>query len=591
MKRTWMVRLVVVIAALVLLPMPSPAAETANGCLACHENGKKMAELGFGHFTVTQKEVEAQSGMQADCHQCHLGNPEAADKQQAHKGLARLLVVGKKGLTADVDTPRSYPLQFGSNQMNKIYLATDKDGKKVRDPRVAAISWHDKRTDTLSQDFDTLEKTCGACHPQQFAEFGKSAMGSNSKQKQYQSWTDQSRGPHDCGVWFDGNYDRIQANTGVTMPKQGHMVSQKACNTCHVGCLDCHYDPQPKNPGKPSMGSHRFVKTPPSLSCYGNGRTSICHAGPEDRRRGAGYYGGSFSFPEGNEPDVHLKAKVGCLDCHESSKSDKSLGHGTVKRQAEGSCLRCHQKAVQSHAASLHKRLSCEACHIQRVAGYQGTYWGPGKMAGAETTFFKFKAYYGIMPEPILIRDQKGRWIPVKPFPMAAMNQIASPFTAGLHWRFPADLPDSQRTDDAWGYTGLHGGMPDNNQALTWLQIDKMSHKLGKARSCDSCHGDLDGRQLQEVTWEYEDPGAAPFKGSQRVIADRTGLYVRDIKALDKIELEQGYKLSAFAPWIYLKDVWQIPGDFSLPKLKDRGYYRKVQGDLLGARQSGLLHR
>ncbi len=584
-------RIIALTVALALLPVLALAAEAANGCLACHGDGVKMAKLGFAHFAVTQKEVEAQSGMQADCNQCHLGNPDAADKEKAHQGLARLLVVRKKGLAADLATPRAYPLQYGSNPMNKLYVATDRDGKKTRDADVAAVSWHDKRTDTLTQDFAVLRKTCGACHPQQFEEFSKSAMGTNEKQMQYKGWTDGKRGPHNCGAWFDGNFDLMQANTGLPMSKQGQAINQKACNTCHVGCLDCHFDPQPKHPGDPSLGSHTFVKTPSSMSCYGNGRASICHAGPEDRRRGAGYFGGSFSFPEGNEPDVHLKAKVGCLDCHESTKTDKSLGHGTIKRQARDSCARCHQKAVQSHAASAHKRLSCEACHIQKVAGYQGTYWGPGKIAGAETSFFKFKAYYGIMPEPILIRDQKGRWIPVKPFPMAVMNQLASPFAKGLHWRFPADLPDLQRTDDAWGYTGLHGGMPENNQALTWLQIDKMSHKLGKARSCDSCHGDADGRQLQNVTWEYGDPGAAPFNGSHRVIADRTGLYVRDIKALDQIVLEKGYKLSAFAPWIYLKDVWQIKGDFSLPRLKDRAAYEKMQRDPAAAREAGLTHK
>jgi hypothetical protein len=576
--------------AIAMVPISAPAAETTGSCRACHENGRKMTELGFPGFTVTQQEVQTQSRMPADCHECHLGNPEAADKERAHQGLARLLVVRKKGLTADVSTPRKYPLEYGSNQMNKLYVATDKDGKKTKDADVVALSWHDKRTDTLSQDFGTLKKTCGSCHPQEFEQFSKSTMGTNGKQRQYKGWTDPQRGPHNCGAWFEGNFDSMQANTTLPMSKESHLINQKACNTCHVGCLDCHFDPQPRTPGNPTLGSHTFVKTPPALSCYGDGRASICHAGPEDRRRGAGYFGGSFSFPEGNEPDVHLKARVGCLDCHDSTKSDKSLGHAMVKRQADGSCRRCHEKAVQSHAASAHKNLSCEACHVQKVAGYQGTYWGPGKIAGSDTAFFKFKAYYGIMPEPILIRDQKGRWIPVKPFPMAVLNQKASPFEPGLHWRFPAGLPDLQRTDDAWGYTGLHGGLPENNQALTWLQIDKMSHKLGKARSCDSCHAELDGRQVQRVTWEYGDPGAAPFNGSHTVIADRQGLRIRDIKALDKIELEKGYQLSAFAPWIYLKDVWQIQGDFSLPPVKDRAAYQRMKDDSTRARKSGLLH-
>jgi hypothetical protein len=332
------------------------------------------------------------------------------------------------------------------------------------------------------------------------------------------------------------------------------------------------------------------VKTPPSESCYGNGRASICHAGPEDRRRGAGYFGGSFSFPEGNAPDVHLKAKVGCLDCHESTRTNASIGHAMVRRQAQDSCVRCHAEAVKSHAASLHKNLSCEACHIQQVAGYQGTYWGPGELAGAATPYFKFKAYYGYMPEPILIKDQKGRWIPVKPFPMAVMNQKDTSFKPGLHWRFPGDLPDLRRTDDAWAFVGLFDGLPDNNKALLWLQMDKMSHKLGTSRTCDSCHDDLQGVQRRQVTWEYDDPGAEPFTGSHTLVADRTGLFIRDMRS-ENIRPEAGYSLSAFAPWVYLKDKWQVKGDFSLPPLRDRKGYEAVRGSIEAARKAGALHR
>jgi hypothetical protein len=559
-----------------------------DGCRNCHENRQTMEALGYGHFTVTQQEVEAQSGMQASCVGCHLGDPTAAGKEKAHQGLARLLVTRKKGM-ATAGAPRVSPLEFGTSPIDRIFLNTVKDGKQVKDSSVIAISWHDKNSQTLTQDFDVMRKTCGACHEQEFAEFSKSTMARNAKQSQYKSWIDDKRGPHNCGAWFDGNFDRIQGNTAVAMTQAGNALNQKACNTCHVGCLDCHFNPQPKSAADLRMGSHSFSKTPPALSCYGNGRASICHAGPEDRRRGAGYFGGVFSFPEGNDPDVHVKAKVVCLDCHESSKQNKAIGHAMVKRQATASCLRCHAAAVQSHLTSLHKNLACESCHIQSVAGYQGTYWGPGNIAGAATPFFKFKAYYGIMPEPILIRDQKGRWIPVKPFPMAVMNQKEAPFSPGLHWRYSADLPDLQRTDDAWAYVGLLGGLPENNKALLWIQMDKMSHKLGKSRSCDSCHGSSDGSQRQAVTWEYSDPGALPFSGGHSVVGDKTGLYIRDMRS-EKIEPEQGYPISAFAPWVYLKDKWQVRGDFSIPVIRDRKAYEAMKGDSESGRGSGVLH-
>ena len=235
-----------------------------NSCLSCHENQRKMKELGFPHFVVTQKEVQAQTRMPADCNQCHLGNPEASSKEAAHKGLARLQLVRKKGLTADTTTPRKFPLEYGTDQSNRLQIVTERDGKKVGDASVAAIQWHDKTADMLTQNFETMQKTCGSCHPQEFEEFSHSAMATNAKQSQYKGWTDPKRGPHNCGPWFDGNFDVMQANTVVPMAKGSHKVNQKACNTCHVGCLDCHFNPQPKSLKDQSVGAHSFAKTPPS---------------------------------------------------------------------------------------------------------------------------------------------------------------------------------------------------------------------------------------------------------------------------------------------------------------------------------------
>lgn len=570
-----------------VVPAIALAAEMTDSCRECHGNAQKMQELGYPHFTVTQQEVEQQSGMPASCPDCHLGNPVKDAKEQAHQGMGRLLLVKKKGLRAETDE-RKLPLEISANPMQKFKYQVAKDGKKVVDPSVATILYQDKRLDTLSQDFTTMEKTCGACHAKEFAEFLKSNMARNSKQSQYQSWTDKERGPHNCGVWFDGNYDRIAADSALPFSKETNALNQRACNSCHTGCLDCHYDPMKKDPADPKKGMHTFNRTPSPESCYGGGRGSLCHAGPEDRRRGAGYFGGSFSHPEGMEPDVHLNKKVGCLGCHDSTRDSKTLGHGSIKRQAR--CDKCHEKAVKTHAGSAHRKLSCEACHIRNVAGYQATFWGPGKLAGAATPFFKYKEYYGVMQEPILIRDQKGRWIPVKPFPNAALNQKSSDLTPGLHWRFSKKLPDLERTDDAWGYVGLVEGMPENNKALLWIQMDKMSHKYGKSRTCDSCHAMKTGEQRQEVRWDFSDAGAQLFKGSHTVLADKQGLFIKNMQADEKITVIEGYKLSSFAPWVYLKDKWFIKGDFSLPPIKDRKKYEKIKGDTAEAMKNGVLH-
>ncbi|KAB0667536.1 cytochrome C [Oryzomonas japonica] len=579
------IRLVFMFCICILAPV---IAWPLDSCRECHEDGQTMKKLGYPGFTVTQGEVETQSGMPATCSDCHRGNPSARVPGEAHRGMGRLMPVARKGF-AVMTSPRSYPLEFGTNPAARLIISTDKEGKKVRDASVTAILYHDKRGDTLSQNFAMMEQSCGSCHRREFAEFSRSTMAQNGKQSQYKGWLDEQRGPHNCGPWFEGNVTAMRGATAQSFSDQAAALGQKSCSVCHVGCLDCHYAPQPRSGTDPTKGMHTFVKTPSPESCYGNGRSSVCHAGPEDRRRGAGYFGGSFSFPEGGTPDVHVAAKVGCLDCHESTKSNPAIGHAMVRRQAQDSCARCHGEIVRNHAASLHKNLTCEACHIRNVGGYQGTYWGPGKLAGAATPYFKFKAYYGIMAEPFLIKDQKGRWIPVKPFPMAVMNQTSSPFKPGLHWRFPADLPDLKRTDDAWAYVGLFDGLPENNKALLWIQLDKMSHKYGPGRGCDSCHGDPQGRQRQQVAWEYGDPGALPFNGSHEVVADKSGLFIRAIRS-EKIELEPGYTLSALAPWVYLKDAWQVKGDFSLPPLRDRKGYAALKSVPKGPGKQHIIH-
>lgn len=566
---------------------PAPPAPV-SGCAGCHGSASAMKELGYPHFTVTSHDVRAQTGMPAGCHLCHGGSPEAREKDKAHAGMGRLVAVRKKGLTGET-VERKHPLSLGSNPMERIRLMTDRSGATVPDQSVSIILWHDKRTDNLSQDFGRMERSCGTCHARQFAEFTRSTMARNGKQSAYRTWTDRERGPHNCGVWFGDNHEAIAANTAVPFDRATNALNQRQCNTCHVGCLDCHYDPQPSDPADPKNGMHTFRRTPRPESCYGGGRGQTCHAGPEERRRGAGYFGGVYANPEGATPDVHLQAKVACLDCHESSRDRKGLTHAMVKRQA--TCNRCHEAIVASHGTSIHRTLTCEACHVRNVGGYQGTFWGPGILGGMQTPFFKYKEYYGIMEDPILIRDQRGRWIPVKPYPMAVMNVKDAGLKPGLHWRWPATLPDLERTDDAYGYVGLVGGLPENNKALLWIQMDKASHKHGKPRPCDSCHGSADGVQRREVNWEFTDAGALPFSGSHMVVAGAKGLSLRNITTTEQIEPSAGTAISSFAPWFYLKDAWTIPGDFSLPAVGDRSRYERLRDSRDEARKAGIIHR
>jgi len=95
---------------------------------------------------------------------------------------------------------------------------------------------------------------------------------------------------------------------------------------------------------------------------------------------------------------------------------------------------------------------------------------------------------------------------------------------------------------------------------------------------------------LRKVTWEYSDPGAMPFNGSHQVRADSRGLFIENIRS-EPIQTEKDFKLSAFAPWIYLGDSWRIQGDFSIPLLKERKLYDQVNREPALGRTRGVVHR
>lgn len=123
---------------------------------------------------------------------------------------------------------------------------------------------------------------------------------------------------------------------------------------------------------------------------------------------------------------------------------------------------------------------------------------------------------------------------------------------------------------------GLLSGLPENDYALAWIQMDKLSHKYGKARSCESCHTS-EGQQIQHVSWKYADAGAEPFEGKHTVVANKDGLFIKDMQATTEIKVKEGWKIEDFAPWYYLKDKWQVKGNFSLPPIKNKSLYKKEQ--------------
>lgn len=303
-------------------------------------------------------------------------------------------------------------------------------------------------------------------------------------------------------------------------------------------------------------------RVPPSTNCMGGGRsTFVCHAGTMDRRRGDSYLGKEFSQPPGLPDDVHVQKKLACVDCHLTGEG----GMGHIERKA--TCQDCHIEVEESIAAGVHKNVSCEACHVQVLGGYEMTSWGPGEVLGKRNPFKKYSLYYGPQQPPLLIKDQRGKWIPVKVWPNSApylKDTIAS--KPGLIWRWP-----NGETQDAYALLGTFSFPGGNNNYLAWLQVEQAAHPLGKSRACESCHGSE--TQVANVTWEfYDSQGAEPFTGGQKVVADRKMLRVKDIRATSKITLMEGGQTRDFAAWLHLGDIWKTRGDFLIPKADPEKY-------------------
>lgn len=290
----------------------------------------------------------------------------------------------------------------------------------------------------------------------------------------------------------------------------------------------------------------------------------MCHAGTMERRRGDSYLGKEFSEPSGLPEDVHVKKKLECVDCHQTGPG----GMGHIERKA--TCQDCHIEVEQAMAVSVHKNVSCEACHVKVLGGYEMTSWGPGMIESKPNPFKKYSLYYGPQEPPILIKNQKGIWMPTKIWPNS-VGGIKATIGAkpGLTFRWPKG-----ETHDAYALLGTFTFLGGNNNYLAWIQVEQVAHPLGKSRTCRSCHDSTE--QIARVTWRYFDAqGAEPFTGSQKVVAGKNGLHVKDIKATSKIELMGGGKIENFAAWLRLGDIWRTSGDFSIPK-SDPAKYRDL---------------
>lgn len=544
-------------------------------CLKCHSDVEKMTKLGYPALVVTQEDVEKQSKHKnVRCQRCHLGNPRATDVEIAHEGMPRVIFVSHNGeaLTRKDLNFKDALLPTGEDQIRKM-LPKTKDAEVH--PEVRNVLWHDRDRDSFNFDPKIAQRTCGSrgCHPEELKQFKTTVMGTNFRQRTMRSWLN-PYGPHNCGPSFADlppievlknrgfdftNTKQIQAEINLPFSHQQAKDKQRFCNVCHTGCIDCHYEPDRK------AGVHNITKRPSSQSCGGYGRgTSICHPGAMQSRRGETYIGGDYSIPTGMEADTHFKKDIHCVDCHHTGKR----GMGDMVRMA--GCQDCHVEIEEAHSRSIHKNMDCATCHLQELRGYQLTVWGRGIVAQRQNPFKKYSLYYGIQRPPIIMKDQKGKWMPIKVMPHTLTNfaKDLEPSDA-IKFRWPQG-----QTKDAYYIIGTFK-TPSNNRNLLWMELQQASHPFQKARDCDSCH--REGQQMVS-TWEYMDSQGVerPFRGSYRVIADEKSLRVVDLRHTSPIVPSKGYSLDDFASWVYFKDKWVVPGDFSIKAERDE-YTRYLQ--------------
>ena len=573
LARPWVVVLLVAQAVLLIyIAAYYHGSETSEGCLYCHADKARMEKEGYPQFYMTREQVERESRMPGvTCRDCHLGNGKSRDADEAHSGMPRMMVLDSYANPMKRKGLMDSSMPSGGDRMYAVFPKVEEEGELYPDPDAFTVLWHDRDPKTLGYDMDIAMKTCGrkGCHTAEVLQFDKTDMGGNVRQRSMRHWTD-AHGPNNCGPsladlpadagskagYSPANYEIVRDSLSCPSTYEQATDRQRYCNVCHSGCMDCHYNPNPKD------GVHSFTRRVPSTNCSGGGRgTGMCHAGTMERRRGDTYLGLEFSQPPGMPADPHYKAGLECVDCHETGEK----GMGDIQRKVD--CAGCHYFITQAHEKGVHKGLRCQACHVNALGGYEMTVWGKGNVRGKESPFKKYSLYYGVMERPILVKDYEGKYTPYKIWPNIATNIKGDmPKKEGIQFRW-----SKGETRDAYAQLGTYGGMPGANKALAWMQLDAVGHPLAKSRTCGSCHEDTVQRAHED--WEYlYYTGSEPFTGEQDVVADKDGLRVVNIRKTSRMKLVGDAEIWDFAAWVYLKDIWDVKGDFSIPKADERKY-------------------
>ena len=567
-----------------------------QGCITCHGDSEKMAALGHPHFTMTLPGVSTQTGMPAQCVDCHLGNPSASEKEKAHEGLFTVRAIQDRTWASFTRSMMKSPESDmwrtleprGNNRADALMPKLSYNNVIRNNPEYKLIIWHDRNVETLAFNPVIAEKTCGKCHAEIVRKFAGSPMGGGKgahTQSQYVTWTGLA-GPQSCGLWNAGlagreqaafsteNIDLYNRHSTMKLNEKTAFDNQRRCNQCHVGCLDCHYSPKKKDQDAPRKGPHTFVKKPDPVTCYGGGKSFSCHAGPLERRRGDGYIRAEFTqaSDEGKKilqgmPDIHMQKGVYCVDCHEPNR--KSGLHADLQRQVD--CAKCHAGIAAAHKKGAHRKVDCASCHTAIIGGYAFNFWSAVGPKGKENPITRIQDYLvGAVP-PLIVKNPRGMWISVHVVPHTAGNIKTDEvsLSSKLLFRNRPDVTIDRLyfSNDSYAITGLVRNLDDkDHDTMAWLNVDRVTHATGKSRSCGSCH-DSTSQTITTPYSEgsYKDVGA----GTYTVVADEKSLRVVFPPGTEAEPLPDGLKK--------LSNMWILKGDFSIPKVGARKHFEEME--------------
>ncbi len=572
-----------------------PPAVGADSCSDCHGNKAKMTGLGHPEFVFSAEDAARQTRMPGVlCADCHRGDPAAHDSKDAHKDILTVRAVRQRTFEAvtrtamDTQDRQGWTVlePRGDRRYTRLMPKRAHDGKVTENPGYRAIILHDKNPGTFAFNPVAAMDTCGKCHEDQVRGFLKTPMGGATgahTQSQYTTWTGPS-GPQSCGLWVgalsqpdqgkfgDANVQNFNAHSTMPVSEAAAFNLQRNCNLCHVGCLDCHLEVRKKD-GNPVQGPHTFTASPSPLACYGGGRAFSCHAGPLERRRGDGYIRGEFTqaAPEGidilnRRPDVHYEKKVTCVQCHAQKKDGR---HADLMRSVD--CGRCHRGAVEQHRKGPHRKVDCAACHTPLIGGYAFNFWTAAGMKGQENPLTRIQDYTTSAVPPVLVRNPEGIWIPVHVVPHTSGNVKAGEVKTSSRLIF-RNRPDAAvdrlyRSGDAYAITGIAKEVDENDRdVMVWLNLDRVAHATGRARSCGSCHESTG----QRVTVPFSGGSYKDVEdGEYVIVADDKGLRVTGFRGP-----RGGPAAKGLEPY---RDKWDLRGDFALPAIKDREIFRRLE--------------